>query len=79
MIILFPGIDHIGNDIMYNDELINNIMIDKFKNIYNNNEEIVAFNTLGFIKNKVDLKNLKETDWINKNTPHGIYIKNKYL
>lgn len=71
----FHGIDHKGDDLYF----YKNINIYQLKNICNNNEEIVGFNTLGFIKNKIDLNNLKETFWINKNSNHGIFIKNKYL
>jgi hypothetical protein len=71
----FHGLDYDGSDIL----LKHNITIEELKYTCNNNEEICAFNTLGFIKNNVDIKNLKETAWINKNTSHGIYVKNKYI
>jgi hypothetical protein len=71
----FHGVDHIGDDMDFKP----NITLENLKQYCDNNEKIVAFNTLGFIKNKVDVENLKKTEWINKNTSHGIYIKNKYL
>ena len=71
----FHGVDHIGDDFKFQQ----NSTADELKHICDNNEQIAGFNTLGFIKNKIDIENLKETDWINKNNSHGIYIKNKYL
>lgn len=71
----FHGLDHNGNDLCYN----NSYSLNELKIYCKNNDNIVAFNTLGFMKNSIDINNLKETDWINKNSIHGIYIKNKYL
>ena len=71
----FKGLDYSGNDIMYK----NNILLNELKNICDNDDNIVGFNTLGFIKNNININDLKETNWINNNNKHGIYIKNKYL
>ena len=70
--IFYHGLDIIGYDITR----FNNINIDKLKEycIQNNYQ---AFNTLGYIKNNSEINNLIETEWINKNTNHGIFIKNK--
>lgn len=67
----FDGVDHVGDDLLFN----NSYNIEELKNYCNNNDNIVGFNTLGFIKSKIIVSNLKETNWINKNTNHGIYIK----
>jgi len=67
----FQGVDHVGDDLLFN----NSYNIEELKNYCNNDDNIVGFNTLGFIKNKIIIDNLKETKWINKNTNHGIYIK----
>ena len=71
----FHGLDHIGDDLCYN----NSYSLNGLKNYCKNNDNIVAFNTLGFMKSSIDINNLKETSWINKNSIHGIYIKNNYL
>jgi len=70
----FHGVDYIGSDVNYKENTFSEL-----KFYCDNYDEIVAFNTLGFIKNNIDLNKLVETEWINKNTKEGIYIKNKYL
>lgn len=69
--IFYEGLDCIGNDIGYCE---NNI--DYLKNYVKNNPDIIAFNTLGFLKDKIYLKDLKETEYINKENKKGIYVKN---
>lgn len=69
--IYYNGIDHIGNDI-YRDYF----NLNYFKQMSNNNDSIIAFNTLGFMKDHIDIKKLKTTEYINQNNNHGIYIKN---
>lgn len=71
----FHGLDHNGDDLFYN----NSYSINELKIYCKNNDNIVAFNTLGFAKSNIDINNLKETSYINKNSNHGIYIKNNYL
>jgi len=71
----FHGVDHNGDDI----ELKHIFTIDELKKYCDSNEKIVAFNTLGFIKINVNIENLIENNYINKNTLHGIFIKKKYL
>ena len=44
------------------------------KEYCNNDDNIVWFNTLGFIKSNININKLKETHWINKNSNHRIYI-----
>ena len=68
----YPGKDIIGQDVSKK----NNCTIDDLKmhcliNGYD------SFNTLGFIKNNINIDELTETDWINKNTNHGIFIRKK--
>ena len=71
--IWYPGIDHCGDDLLFKQ----NKSIKELKIIADDNEEIIAFNTLGFMKSKIDIKNLKSTPWINNTNSHGIYVKNK--
>jgi hypothetical protein len=71
----FHGLDHVGDDLLCN----NSYSLNGLKFYCKKKDDIVAFNTLGFMKSNVDINNLKETHWINKNSIHGIYIKNKYL
>ena len=71
----FHGLDHNGDDLLYN----NSYSLNGLKFYCNKNDDIVAFNTLGFMKSNIDINNLKETSWINRTSTHGIYIKNKYL
>jgi GR25 family glycosyltransferase involved in LPS biosynthesis len=62
--------DMINNDYKY-------IQIDNINDLLNiasnDSVNIAGFNTLGFIKNKIDLNELKYIDWF-KNDSHGIYI-----
>lgn len=69
--IYYNGIDFINNDISKKE-----FNLDEFKNISDNNETIIGFNTLGYFKNNIDLTELQETEYINKKNSHGIYIKN---
>ena len=69
----YHGLDHSCDDI-YSKYLSS---IDQLKELCKNDINCAGFNTLGFFKNKIDVLNLKETEWINKNTNHGIFVKNK--
>ena len=66
---------HQDHNLFYN----NSYSINELKIYCKNNDNIVAFNTLGFMKSNININNLKETSYINKNSNHGIYIKNNYL
>jgi len=55
-------------------------------NYSNNDNNIIAFNTLGFFKNKLNINSLVKSKYINTNNYNGIFIKidkltddNKYL
>ena len=60
-----------GDDIMHKYD-----SLPKLFELANNNEECVAFNTLGFFKNYVDINNLKYSQYFSDKD--GIYIKKKY-
>ena len=70
--IFYEGLDYFNNDIEY----VDNHDIDFIKNYIKNIPDIVAFNTLGFLKDKINIKDLKESEYINKKNNHGIYVKN---
>ncbi len=65
------GLDCIGNDV----SMIQNMDLEYMKNIVISNN-LYAFNSFGFIKKEFNLNELKEGAYINKNTNHGIYIRN---
>lgn len=67
----YSGVDSSGNDISF----IPNNNIEELMKYANSKNEIVAFNTLGFMKNKIDI--LKSNEYIHQNNNHGIFIKNK--
>lgn len=62
------GKDHLNDDIFFK----NNLTIDELMKISNEKEEVLAFNTLGFFKNKID--NLQISNYYSKSND-GIYIK----
>lgn len=70
----FPTLDSYDYDADYtNNKNINNI-----KTICDNSDNI-AFNTVGFIKNKIsEIGNLKAPSFF-KNSNNGLYVKNSYL
>ena len=74
-------LDHLGDDIYFN----NNYTINEMINYSNNDNNIIAFNTHGFFKNKLNINSLVKNKYI-KNNYNGIFIKidkltdyNKYL
>ena len=71
--IFYQGIDHLNDDIYGLN--IHTYSISKLKELCKQDKNCIGFNTLGFFKNKIDVLNLRETDWINKNTTHGIFVK----
>jgi hypothetical protein len=73
--IFYNGLDHFGDDIY----LKKSYPINQLKAICKSDINCVGFNTLGFFKNKIDISNLKETTWINKNTRHGIFVKKNII
>jgi GR25 family glycosyltransferase involved in LPS biosynthesis len=71
-LLYIKGKDIVNHDIQYNHSFKNTKDLIK---IANSNEECHGFNTLGFFKSNIDMKELTETYWINSNTNHGIFIK----
>jgi hypothetical protein len=69
----YPGVDHIGDDIYHIKGIELNLQT--LKTISDNDPNVISFNTLGFYKNNANYMNLKETEFINKNNRHGIFIK----
>jgi hypothetical protein len=69
--IFYKGIDQYGNDIAK----INSSIEDMKNEVYNNNDSI-AFNTLGFIKSKISISELESNNYINHENGHGLYVKN---
>ena len=67
----FQGVDSGGNDIEY----IDNKIVSELKNIANQKSDCVAFNTLGFLKSKVDFP-LVHSVYFKEND--GIYVKKNY-
>jgi len=50
--------------------------LDELKNYVKNNNKVLCFNTLGFLKNDFDNKKLVSNQWINKTNGHGLFVKN---
>jgi GR25 family glycosyltransferase involved in LPS biosynthesis len=73
--IFYDGLDSINNDVIF----FTNFYIDELMKFCISNDNIVAFNTLGYVKNKVDFNNLKENEYINKTNKNGIYIKKNII
>lgn len=72
--VFFQGVDYMGGDIAYNS----NTSVELLKKISRENSKIIAFNTLGFLKEKINIAELKPTQWIGSNDSNksdGIYIK----
>jgi hypothetical protein len=64
--IYLQNFDHFGDDLQYND----NFKIEDLINITENNENIICFNNLGYLKNNIDLNNLM----IFNNNNFGLFI-----
>jgi GR25 family glycosyltransferase involved in LPS biosynthesis len=65
------GLDSTGGDLKYlNTDKIN--LMKETIDIHDSN----GFNTLGYIKYKIDLTKLISNSYINKNNGHGLYVKN---
>ena len=67
----YPGLDSIGDDIMYESTDSGNY-IDKMKEIANTNPSCVGFNTLGFMKSKINYP-LQTSPYITSD--HGLFVK----
>ena len=71
----FHGLDHNCDDVGFN----RSYSIDDLKKHCQGRADIAGFNTLGYMKSKIDVYTLGETEWIHKKSMHGIYIKNEHL
>lgn len=71
----YKGVDHNGDDISF----LKSDDVNKLKEYANKNNEIVSFNTLGFMKSSIDIHNLKSNEYINKSNEHGLYVKNRII
>ena len=71
--IYYPGLDHPGDD-LYRSNNIKDIQKES-----TNNNNIIGFNTLGYLKHTIDIDNLKDNLYINNNNGHGIYVKKKII
>ena len=73
--IFYKGVDHSGDDRSF----LKSNDVNKLKEYANKNNDIVSFNTLGFMKNSIDINNLKSNEYINQNNEHGLYVKNTII
>jgi len=69
--IFINGMDHHGDDIFFEKASIH-VLIERAKK----DKKCVAFNTLGFFKNKADVNTLKPSQYFGEED--GIYIKKEY-
>lgn len=67
----YEGSDYVCHDL----EFIRN-NLDELKNYAKNNNKVLCFNTLGFLKNDFDNEKLVSNQWINKTNGHGLFVKN---
>lgn len=71
----YKGLDQVNNDVHY----LKNQSIDELKDICNKNDNYIGFNTLGFIKSKINTNELISNEYINHGNNHGIYVKNTII
>ena len=62
----YKNMDHIGDD-------ISRLSINNRMHHIDNNDMVVGFNTLGYIKSKIDVNNLSKSKYMNNND--GIFVK----
>jgi len=76
----FPGLDVADGDIHFIRN-IHEMGINEMIEFANTTKDCIAFNTLGFFKHTISLKNLSETPYINSSNKsrHGIYIKTAHV
>jgi hypothetical protein len=72
--IFYKGFDHCGDDLF-----IYQGSISEMKRVAYHDSNVKAFNTLGFMKSKVEMNNIQSNKYINMNNGHGIFIKKKYI
>jgi hypothetical protein len=70
--IFIKNLDQKDNDLYYN----NNININEYKNICNNDDISCGFNTLGFFKKSIEIESLIKSPYFNEKD--GLYIKKSY-
>jgi hypothetical protein len=70
--IFIKNLDQKDNDLYY----INNININEYKNICDNDNLSVGFNTLGFLKKNIDIEALTISPYFGEKD--GLYIKKSY-
>jgi hypothetical protein len=63
--------DHIGNDLYK----INSIDVFLLQDHCMNKSNIAGFNTLGYVKEKIDINSLQSNIYIHPQNNHGIYVK----
>ena len=68
----YKGVDHFGDDYLYTKS---NQNINNLKTVCDDITNVQGLNTLGFLKKKIDIYNLKSNQYIDKNN-NGIYVKN---
>jgi len=71
--IYYPGLDHSGDDLYKSHDKTN------IETEATHNHAIIGFNTLGYLKDKIDIDNLKSNLYINKNNGQGIYVKKSLI
>lgn len=70
--IFYHGLDQMDNDIAY----MSTDNINLLKHSANLRSDISGFNTLGYFKSYIDINKLESNSYINKDTKHGLYVKN---
>ena len=68
--IFIKNLDQKDNNVYYSNN------INEYKNICDNNDIIVGFNTLGFFKKNIDIETLIDSPYFDKKD--GLYIKKSY-
>ena len=66
-----PGLDHVGDDILF---IKDPFSLEEFKQIALLQPNCIGFNTLGFFKNKIDMKNLQPSKFFKEKD--GLYVRN---
>lgn len=66
------GFDHFGDDF----ETMYNKSYHDIREYIDSKDEVLGFNTLGFLKSKINLDTLISNEWINCNNIQGIFVKN---
>jgi len=70
----YKGVDCEGNDIGFMNP--HQHALSTIEKECEQNDSIMGFNTLGYLKHTTDLNTLRENQYINTNNGHGLYVKN---